>query len=473
MSSNPEISRSSTAVQQISAPDTVVVPAQVAAAAVYPRPAQAWYAVFVLALMQVVTFMDRGILNLLVEPIKHDLKITDTQMSFLMGFAFIGFYMLLALPIARLADCKSRRVIVGVGIGIYSITTAFCGMARSFATLFLCRIGVGVGAACGTPATFSMLADLFPREKLARAMAVLNFGVSAGAGLALLIGGAFAAVFLNMPPKVVPLLGTLHGWQLTLIAVGLPGLLVALLMATVPEPKRLGPVLKSTDGGARKPLPLKHLLDFLRGNAAVFVPLLGGLVFSSIVGGGSRSWGAAFYMRTFHWTATQYGLVQGIVTMTAMPLGGFIGGLLCEMLAKNGRDDANMVVVTAGTILSVPGLILFPLMPTAALSIGVSAVSSFFLGWTAAPMNAALQVITPNQMRGQITALFLFVLNVIGMGIGPTAVALVTDFVFHSEELIGRSMAFQALTLGLIGAVVTCLAVKPYGRAVARMKALR
>ena len=439
----------------------------------WPSPGQAWYGVFVLALGLMVTYLDRGILSLLVEPIKHDLHISDTQMSLLMGFAFVLFYLLVAFPIARLVDYQSRRAILGVGTAIWSLTTAISGLARTFGQLFVCRVGSGVGAACSSPASFSMLADLFPREKLPRAFAVLFFGMFLGEGIALIVGGTLAGLFMRLSPVTLPVIGALHGWQLTLIAIGLPGLLVAALMATVHEPARRGQMVVRDfpATAAPKRIPVKEVLAFVWKNAGVFLPMFASMGISATMGFGIRSWAPSFYVRTFHWTIVRYGLVQGLLSLTIMPIGAFTGSLMAERLARKGYDDANMRTVVIGQLLALPGMILFPLMPTAALSIVLSTAYTFFLAWTNAPMNAALQIVTPNQMRGQVTALFLFIYNVIGFGLGPTIVALFTDYLFHSERMLGRSMAVATLTLGSLTAIIMWFGVKPYGRAMAQLKA--
>lgn len=439
----------------------------------WPSPGQAWYAVFVLALGLMVTYLDRGILSLLVEPIKRDLQISDTQMSLLMGFAFVLFYLLVAFPIARLVDYKSRRAILGVGTAIWSLTTAISGLTRTFGQLFLCRVGSGVGAACSSPASFSMLADLFPREKLPRAFAVLFFGIFLGEGIALIVGGTLAGLFMQISPMALPVVGTLRGWQLTLIAVGLPGLLVAALMATVHEPARRGRIEANGlhETAAPKRIPVKDVVAFVWKNGGVFLPMFASMGISAVMGFGIRSWAPSFYVRTFHWTIAKYGLVQGLLSLTIMPIGSFTGSLLAERLARKGYDDANMRTVFIGQLLALPGMILFPLMPTATLSIALCTAYTFFIYWTNAPMNAALQIITPNQMRGQVTALFLFVFNVIGFGMGPTIVALFTDYLFHSERMLGYSMAVATLTLGSVTAVIMWFGVRPYGRAMAQLKA--
>ena len=458
-------------------PDTDVVgvalsaPAR-SAAEPWPSPTQAWYAVFVLALGLMVTYLDRGILSLLVEPIKRDLHINDTQMSLLIGFAFICFYLIIALPIARLIDYKSRRTILGVGTAIWGFTTTLSGLANNFGELFACRVGVGVGAACSSPAAFSMLADLFPREKLARAFAVLFLGVYGGEGISLIVGGYLANFFTQLPPRSYPFVGTLHGWQLTLIAIGVPGLLVSALLATVREPARRG---QAGAGGhqvraAPQQIPVKNVVVFMWKNAGIFLPIFASMGIAAALTFGVRSWGPAFYTRTFDWSVAKYGLVQGTLALTIMPFGALTGSLFAERLAKR-YDDANMRTVFIGQLLALPGLVLFPLMPTAPLAVALSTWGTFFVFCTTAPMNAALQIVTPNQMRGQVTALFLFVYNVIGIGLGPTFVALFTDFVFHSENLLGRAITVASLIMGSLTALIMWVGVKPYGRAILQLKA--
>lgn len=455
-----------------SAPPVALSDSALQLAEPWPSPGRAWYAVFVLSLGLMVTYLDRGILSLLVEPIKRDLHISDTQMSLLMGFAFVCFYLIVALPIARLVDYKSRRAILGTGTAIWSLTTAVSGLARTFGQLFFCRVGAGVGAACSSPASFSMLADLFPRDKLPRAFAVLFFGMFLGEGTALIVGGTLANAFGRISPISWPLVGPLHGWQLTLIVIGLPGLLIAGLMATVCEPARRGRIVVAGDSEILpQQLPIREVLGFIRTNAGIFIPMFASMGIAAVMGFGIRSWAPSFYVRTFHWTIGKYGLVQGLLSLFVMPIGALTGSFFAEQLAKRGYDDANMRTVFVGQLLSLPGMILFPLMPTPGLSIALCTAYTFFVYWTNAPMNAALQIVTPNQMRGQVTALFLFVYNVIGFGMGPTIIALFTDFVFHSEKMVGYSMAVATLTLGSLTAVIMWIGIRPYGRAIAQLKA--
>jgi len=436
----------------------------------WPSPSRAWYAVFVFALALMINMLDRGIVSLLVGPIKRDLGLSDTEMGWLMGPAFIIFYMLLGLPIARLVDYKSRRAILSVGVMIWSFLTSLCGLAQGFWQLFVCRIGVGSGEACSGPATFSMLADLFPKEKLPRAIAVLNFGFYAGNGLALIIGGTIAQAFANAPTVTLPLIGvTMRGWQSTFFVVGLPGLIVAALLMTVREPKRRGRISANTNDST-KPLPVRDVFAFLSKNRTTFAPIFIGMGIQVVMTYGALNWGPAFYMRTFGWTPKEYGLVQGLITIVIMPIGTLFGSILAERFARAGRDDANLRVVVLGKLMALPFGIMFPFMPKAFLAVAVSTIGLFCLSWTAAPLNAALQIITPNQMRGQITALFLLVFNVIGFGFGPILVGLLTDYVFKAESQVGLSLAVTGLILGPLGTIVIWLGMKPYGRSVAEAR---
>jgi len=430
----------------------------------WPGSRQAWYAVFIFSLTLLVNFLDRGILTLLVEPIKHDLQLSDEQMGVLMGFAFVCFYIVLGLPIARLVDSARRTTILTVGLVCWAVATALCGLANSFGQLFLFRIGVGVGEACSGPATFSMLSDLFPRERLPRAIAVLQTGFFTGNALALIVGGAIVTLLLALPPVTLPLVGTLRGWQLSFLIASVPGLIVAALMFTLREPPRRGVTASSA-------ISLGEVLRFLRSNASAFGPIYLGLGITTLTNLGAASWLPTFYMREFGWSPARVGLISGIMYLTVWPLGAAFGTWMVERFQRQGRDDANMRVVIWSTACAVPFLAIAPLMPTGALSVTVNAVGLFAGAWLLGPQNAALQVITPNRMRGQVTALFLFVFNVIGFGLGPSFVALTSTHVFGGgAHSLGRALALTQVVMGPIAVLVFRAGLRAYGRSVAEAR---
>jgi MFS family permease len=428
----------------------------------WPSPRQAWYGVFIFSLTLLVNFLDRGILTLLVEPIKRDLGLSDEQMGVLMGLAFVCFYVILGLPIARLVDSARRATILTVGLFCWAVATALCGLASSFGQLFVFRIGVGVGEACSGPATFSMLSDLFPPDRLPRAIAVMQAGFFAGNAAALIVGGAIVTILLALPPVTLPLVGTLRGWQLSFLIAAVPGLLVAALMFTLREPRRRGDV-----GAGGAAIPLASVLRHLRSNAAAFGPIYLGLGITTLTNLGAMSWQPTFYMREFGWSAAHIGLLSGLTYLTVWPLGAAFGTWMVERFQQQRRDDANMRVVIWSTACAVPFLAAAPLMPTGELSIAVMAVGLFAGAWLLGPQNAALQVITPNRMRGQITALFLFVFNVIGFGLGPSFVALTSTHVFGGgAHALGRALALTQAVMGPIAVLIFVVGLKAYGRSV-------
>ncbi|MBT7799203.1 MAG: MFS transporter, partial [Gammaproteobacteria bacterium] len=204
----------------------------------WPSPTIAWYAVGILFVAYTFSFADRFILSLLIEPIKQDLNLSDTKISLLHGFAFAIFYTFMGIPIGRLADKYNRRTIIVWGIATWSCMTAVCGITKGYWQLFAARVGVGVGEAALSPAAYSMIADLFPAQKLGRALSVYTTGAFVGAGLAFIIGGTAIAAITTSPEITLPVIGTIRSWQAAFFLVGLPGLLVAALMYTVKEPLR-------------------------------------------------------------------------------------------------------------------------------------------------------------------------------------------------------------------------------------------
>ena len=202
------------------------------------RPAYSWYVVVALTAIYMLSFVDRTILGMLIGPIQAELGITDTEFGYLTGFAFTIFYVLLGIPLGRLADSWSRRNLVICGIVVWSFFTSVSSLTRSYATLFAARVGVGVGEASLSPSAYSMITDYFPNRKLGVAISVYNMGIFLGIGAAFLLGGTVVDLVSRTPETAVPLLGTMASWRVTFLIVGLPGLLFALLMLTVLEPPR-------------------------------------------------------------------------------------------------------------------------------------------------------------------------------------------------------------------------------------------
>jgi MFS family permease len=439
----------------------------------WPSPARAWYGLGILTLVLLIATIDRNILSLLIEPIKHDLHISDTRASFLIGGAFVLFYMLLGLPISRLADVHSRRLIIGIGIACWSVMTCLCGFAQSYWQLFFARAGVGAGESALAPATYSIMTDSFPREKLPRAMAIISMGFTGGIAIASLAGGAVVQMISGIHELVLPVIGSVRPWQMVFFVVGLPGFVIALMMASVDEPRRRGLISRHTTAtaGPVRALPVMDVVRFFAAERATFVPMFVAMGIKTLLAFGSGLWLPSFFVRTYHWTIPQIAYAQGVIVLFTSIAGLLGGGWLAEILARRGFDDANIRVLLIATILVLPTSVLFPLMPTPTLALVLFGANYFFAAIGIAPANAALQIVTPNEMRGQIRAAYQFVFNVIGYFLGPLFVALFTDYVFKSDLAIRYSLTASAAIVGPIAIVITWWGLKPYARSVVRASA--
>ena len=430
----------------------------------YPPARQAWYCVFALALAVMVNFLDRGILTLLVEPIKRDLQLSDVEMSLIMGFAFTFFYAVLGLPVARLVDRKCRKLIMTAGITIWSAMTMLCGLATNFWHLFLARMGLGVGETTSGPSAYSLLADYFPPHRLPRAISFMQVGFVLGSGLSLILGALIIDFVAANPDMSLPIVGQLRGWQMVLMLVGLPGFIVAAIMASVREPPRRG-------GAQAEPTPVAEIFRFIVRHRLVYLPLFIGMGLRSVQMFGAQTWGPAFYGRTYGWSPSQVGYVAGLSVFIAMPLGLALGGWLAEHYWKKSVHDGNVRVVVLSTLISVPFGIAGPLMPNPWLAVGCLLLATMTAMMAAAPENAAVQTVTPNRLRGQMTFLFLFIMNVIGMGLGPLVVGGLSQYVF-GEEHIRFSLAAVGALMGIPATYVFWRGMRPYGRAIATGKPL-
>ncbi len=450
--------------------ETIAVTAPTSSASTdpWPRPFLAWYAIFIFALGLMMNFLDRGIVSLLVHPLEVDLHLNDAQIGYVTGFAYIAFYAVIGLPIARWADVGNRRNIVAAGVAVWSLATAFCGLATSFWQLFAARMAVGAGESCNGPAVFSMISDLFPREQLPRAIAVLNFGFIAGTGLAALLGGVVIHLLSNTPSITFPLVGALHTWQMVFIAVGIPGLVISLLMLTVKEPVRRGRTL--TAAGKHTGVPLPEVGRFMKEHRGTYGPMFFGLGTNTIMAFGVLVWGAEYSRRPFHWEPADFAVASGLVVLVCAPPGAMFGSWLAERFQRQGRDDANMRVVLLSMIFAFPGLLFTTLAPNAYVALAITGYTQFVAMWVPGPMNAALQVVTPNQMRATVTALFLFIFNIVGFGLGPSIVATITQYVFHDPAMLRYAMATVITVLAPLGIASIWLGLKAYGLAVARAR---
>jgi MFS family permease len=407
-----------------------------------PGPGYAWYVVFVLMVCYTLSFIDRQILSLLVGPIKQDLGISDAKIGLLQGLAFALFYTFLGLPMGWLADRRSRRNLIAAGVFFWSLMTALCSIAKSFGSLFLARLGVGVGEATLGPSAFSLIADYFPRERLGKALSVYSAGIFVGAGLALIVGGTVVSAVTTLPAVTVPLLGTIASWRLTFLIVGLPGLLIGLLVYTVREPLRRN-VLRGADGQVSQ-LSFREVLSQVKLRWRSVVGVSTGLSAQAMCNYAFQAWGPTFFIRVFGWSPRQTGLVLGVMILVTGCLGMYYGGTLCDRWQQRGIREAPLKVAVVSTVGAGLFFCLAMGVQAVAWTIVVLLPALFFLAMPVGSSYAALQLIFPNQLRGQVSALLLFTINVGGLTMGPWLVGLLNDVL--GEKMVGYSLA---LTVGL------------------------
>jgi MFS family permease len=404
----------------------------------------AWYVVVVLMLCNTMSFVDRQILSLLVAPIKHDLGISDTRIGLLQGLAFALFYTFMGLPLGRIADTSSRRTLISFGVLFWSFMTALCSAAKSFWSLFLARMGVGVGEATLAPAAFSLISDYFSAGLLATALSIYSMGIFLGSGLALIVGGIVVTATSRMPAIDVPVLGLMASWRLTFLIVGLPGVAVALLVWTIREPLRRA-ALRSADGGVSK-LSLGEVFAQLRLRWQSVIGIAFGMVFQTTCLFGFNAWAPSLFQRVYGWPADRTGLALGLITIPFGCLGMYTGGRLCDYWKSKGIREAPLRVAVWGAI----GMLLFfvPALTAGSYTttLALLAPAVFCMGLPIGSSFSAVQLIFPNQVRAQISALLLFILNLGGLTLGPLLPGVFNDYLFRSEKMVGSSLA---LSMGL------------------------
>jgi MFS family permease len=418
-----------------------------------------WYIVSLCMLAYIFSFIDRQVITLLIEPIRADLQISDTQFSLLHGLAFAMLYAIAGIPIARMADSRSRPAIISAGIFIWSFATAACGAAKNFVQLFLARMVVGVGEAALSPAAYSMITDSFPKSKLGLALGVYSSGSFLGGGLAFIIGGAAIAVVEQWGVQTFPIIGEVKPWQMTFFIVGLPGVLVAALFYfTVRDPQRKGVTADS------KAFSFGEVLQFMGNHKKAFTAHYLGFGFMSLALFSLMNWAPAYFLRKYGLPVREVGLYLGFVVLIGNSAGVLVSGWLTDRFTRLGYRDAPMRVGVIGSLGIIIPAALFSLVSGFAGSLALLAVAMFFASFPLATSAAALQLMAPNQMRAQVTALFFLSMNILGITGGTTLVALSTDFIFHDDTLVGYSMSLISTTGAILGAIVLAWGLKHFAR---------
>jgi MFS family permease len=424
--------------------------------------------VAVLTLAYIVSFVDRTILSLLIEPIKDDLGLSDTQIALVQGLAFGLFYAAMGLPLAWLADRMSRRLLIAVGAFLWCLATASCGFAGNFLQLFLSRIGVGVGEAALSPAAMSMISDSFPRERRALPIGVYTAAGATGAGLALLVSGAVISAVAGADTVALPLVGQVRPWQAAFVIVGLAGLVLVPLMATVVEPVRKDEAAARQPAAGDPAAGAPRLGAFVRAHHAFMlrhylaIGLYGMLVYAVL------SWVPAHFIRVHGWSMGEVALRYGLVLLVFGGSGTIVGAWVAQRMARRGTRHATFIVtavgmVGAGAVIALAGTAASPNAALVWYAIGLVLMT--------APGATAIQIIqeaVPNALRAQASAVYYLVISVVGLTLGPLSVALLTDYAFADPKALGTAIAIVAGVVGPVAAAIAWSARGPFERLVGR-----
>jgi MFS family permease len=429
----------------------------------WPSSRQAHYSLFALTLVVMFTVLDRQVLALMIEPVKKDFGISDTQAALLLGAVFSLTYAVAGMPIARLADRFNRRNLVAGCLAFWSLATMASGIAQNYTGLLLARMGVGIGESGYGPASWSIVTDSFKREKVAFATGMLGIGAMVGTGMALFLGGGILGLVEHLPPMELPLVGVMRPWQWVFFIVGAPGLLWALVVLTTHEPARRGAVSAKLQS-----LPVREVVRFMANDWRSYVATIGGTCIKNLLALGPGLWLPTMLFREFGWALSKAGLTLGALTIIFSPIGMIAGGKWAEAWAKQGRSDANLRIVLYALFAAVPLSIFTSLLPTAELVLVGYALQMVVTGLGFGPGIASVQVITPNAMRAQVSSVSQFSTNVLAFALSPLIVALFTDFLFKDPAQLKYSIALSAALFGPLAILAVAQGLGSYQRSYER-----
>ncbi len=399
-------------------------------------------------------------MSVLIGPIRQDFNISDFQYSLLHGFAFSMFYITLGLPIARLADKYPRFNIISIGVLLWSFMTCICGFTKNFISLFLARMGVGVGEAALSPAAFSILSDIYPKEKLPQATAIYSLGITIGGGLAYILGGIVYEYFATVNLDAFLFFGSLQPWQMTFFAVGLPGFLIALCLKCLPEPPR---TLNQTPSYTEENnSSIYDVLEFFKSNWQVYIGIIGSMSLMSVLGYGIMAWYPELLIRIYNIDRSLAGSHFGLVFIVAGSAGALLGGWLCSRLISRGVIDAPVRIIICVSILWAIPTLIAPFSNSSELAMIMAWPIVFFLNSYFGIGVSAIVLATPYDMRAQASAILLFFTNLFGLTFGPTAVAILTDFIFRGDEYLWASLGVLPLIVLPPALILALIARKPY-----------
>ncbi len=424
----------------------------------YPKSDRAWFMVVLLYIAYMLSFIDRQIIAYLVGPIRESLHISDFQLSLIHGLAFSIFYVTLGVPLGWLADRVNRVRIVSVCVALWSAMTMACGYAGTFGQLFLARIGVGIGEASLTPTGISLIADSFPREKRHLPINIFSAGVHGGLGISNILGGVVVAAMGTEGARwMLDALGGIEPWQATFVIVGLPGILVGLVFLLVREPAR-----QERQFDAMQGVPISETFKFLLKHKKVYTTLILGTALSSTASYGMYAWVPATYARHYGWDGASIGLYFGFITLIFGTGGLVLSGLLAGRMNRAGIAAAQWKILIFALVVTTAVSPFLFVVHSPYWTLGCLTVIVFVLGTPIGLAPAAVQAVTPNEMRAQMTAIYIATVGILGLGTGPSAVAYMTDYVFHSDAAVGTSLSVVMTAASAASVIILLLGLKSF-----------
>jgi len=442
-------------------------PELTAAAPAAHGSAYRWWVVFLLFLAYTLGSIDTRIMTLMFGEIRADLKLGDFEMSLLQGFATVLFVAVAGVPVGRIVDrIGSRGKFLALGVVFWSLATALCGLARSFGQLFLGRVAVGVGETTLGPSAYSLISDYFGPRRRALAISVYALGYPVGGGLGLVIGGLVLKAAQGWGDVILPWIGLVRPWQMAFFIVGLPGLVVALLVASIREPARQAPPPSMAEGAPS----LREAAAFLVRRRRIYASLMLATGLLGTLAIGTAIWYPTFLIRTYGMTPSEAGYAFGTLMIVCGVAGNLSGGWLSGALMARGMIDANPRIMIAVTLAKVVPLVVGPLMPNATLALACMGLATFIGQFSNGVAFAALQDITPSRMRGQVSALAALMVAVLGTALGSSLIAAVTQFVFGQDGDLRYSISLCAAVIAPVAALLFFVAMRPYREAIAEME---
>jgi len=463
------------------AQDLAADSAQSAAARDIPWPSEraGFFALFAIIFATFITFFDQTVFAMLAEKMKASFGISDATLGFLLGPASLIAYVLVGIPLARLVDIFPRKYVLSGGIALLGSIMALGGLAQSFFQLVGTRLFVGASSSANGPGSYSLLSDYFRPLRIPLVFALLQLGYILGSSLGNVLGGQMIAWTSTLSETItVPVLGIgIFNWQLVLIMVGLPGLLAALIFLLVKEPPRRSPP-NANQLVAKDASFLRKFAAFMGWDAAVaiwkrkhvFLPLFAALALSAVESQGLPAWRIPFMARTYGWSEAETGALLGTLLLVAMLAGIFSGGMFVTWMGKRYKDAnirATAIIFACTTVTTISA----PLMPTGELALTMMALGVFF-GLAGAPaQNAAVQRIVPNEMRGQVSALYLFMFTFFG-GMGSFVIGSVSTYIVGDEQKVWEAILITACIFLPTATFFMWRGIRPYREEVERLEAL-